>query len=87
MVPDWSTGLGCLSDGLCVGMVPAHLAQPLIAQGQLVALHLQRPFPASPSCIAWAQNHHSPAMSWLLEYLGDTPTLSQEWLNESDVED
>ena len=86
MVPDWATGLACLSDGLCVGMVPAHLAQPLIEQGKLVALHLQRPFPASPSCIAWSQKNHSPAMTWLLEYLGDTPTLSQEWLNEHQTE-
>ena len=36
MVPDWASGLACLSDGLCVGMVPAHLAQPLIDQGQLL---------------------------------------------------
>ena len=86
MVPDWASGLACLSDGLCVGMVPAHLAQPLIDQGQLLALNLQRPFPASPSCIAWAQKNHSPAMSWLLEYLGDTATLSQEWLNEHQTE-
>jgi len=86
MVPDWTTGLACLSDGLCVGMVPAHLAQPLIEQGRLQALHLQRPFPASPSCLAWVQNNHSPAMNWLLEYLGDTPTLSLEWLNDAGSE-
>ena len=87
MVPDWATGLACLCDGLCVGMVPAHLAQPLIAHSRLVALPLQRPFPSSPSCIAWNQTHQSPAMSWLLEYLGDTPTLNLEWLNEQDVEE
>jgi DNA-binding transcriptional LysR family regulator len=60
---------------------------PLIEQGRLVALPLQRPFPSSPSCIAWVQNNHSPAMSWLLEYLGDTDTLSQEWLNDPDEQD
>ena len=83
MVPDWATGLKCLTEGLCVGMAPAHQVQPLIDQGLLVALYLQRPFPSSPSCIAWVQDNHSPAMSWLLEYLGDTPTLNQEWLNET----
>ena len=83
MVPDWASALMCLSNGLCLGMVPAHLAQPLIDDRQLTELHLQRPFPASPSCIAWAQNTHSPAMSWLLEYLGDSTTLNQEWLNDS----
>jgi DNA-binding transcriptional LysR family regulator len=69
-------------------MVPAHLAQPLIDSGRnWRPCNLQRPFPASPSCIAWAQNNHSPAMSWLLEYLGDTDTLNQEWLNDPDEQD
>jgi hypothetical protein len=31
--------------------------------------------------VAWAQSKLSPAMSWLLEYLGDTETMNQEWLN------
>jgi hypothetical protein len=31
--------------------------------------------------VAWAQNKLSPAMAWLLDYLGDTETLNQEWLN------
>ena len=85
MVPDWATALNCLTEGLCVGMAPAHQVQPLIERGLLVALHLQRPFPSSPSCIAWVQDNHSPAMSWLLDYLGDTPTLNQEWLNDTTV--
>ncbi|MCU1729371.1 DNA-binding transcriptional activator PunR [Pseudomonas sp. 7P_10.2_Bac1] len=85
MVPDWTTGLACLSDGLCVGMVPAYMARPLIGQGRLAALQLQRPFPSSPSCIAWDPSHHSPALSWLLEYLGDTQTLNHEWLNDQCV--
>jgi DNA-binding transcriptional LysR family regulator len=62
-------------------MAPAHLMLPLIEQGELVALNLQRPFAASPSCVAWNQNKHSPAMAWLLDYLGDAETMNQEWLN------
>ena len=69
---------------LCVGMVPAHQVMPWIERGELVALQLKRPFPASPSCVAWAQNKLSPTMAWLLDYLGDTRTLNQEWLNGPD---
>ena len=50
-----------------------------------MALQLTRPFPASPSCVAWAQSKLSPAMVWLLEYLGDTETMNQEWLNGKDL--
>ena len=81
VVPHWASAIDCLRDGLCVGMAPAHLVQPWIERGELTALQLSRPFPASPSCVAWAQNKLSPAMAWLLDYLGDTETLNQEWLN------
>ena len=81
VVPNWASALDCLRDGLCVGMAPAHQVLPWIERGELVALQLSRPFPASPSCVAWAQNKLSPAMAWLLEYLGDTETMNQEWLN------
>ena len=81
VVPNWASAIDCLRDGLCVGMAPAHQVLPWIERGELVALQLSRPFPASPSCVAWAQNKLSPAMTWLLEYLGDTETLNQEWLN------
>lgn len=81
VVPNWASALDCLREGLCVGMAPAHLMLPLIEQGELVALDLQRPFAASPSCVAWNQNKHSPAMAWLLDYLGDAETMNQEWLN------
>jgi DNA-binding transcriptional LysR family regulator len=81
VVPNWASAMDCLQDGLCVGMVPAHLVQPLIDSGELAALELSRPFPASPSCVAWAQDKLSPAMAWLLDYLGDSQTMNQEWLN------
>ena len=84
VVPNWASAIDCLRDGLCVGMAPAHQVLPWIERGELVALQLSRPFPASPSCVAWAQNKLSPAMAWLLEYLGDTETMNQEWLNGPD---
>lgn len=82
VVPDWASALDCLCAGLCVGMIPAHQALPLVQRGELVALQLQQPFPASPCCLTWQQNTPSPAMAWLLDYLGGSETLNQEWLSE-----
>lgn len=80
VVPDWASAGDCLLAGLCVGMVPVHFAAPLIASGQLVALSLPAAFPASPCCVSWAEQSASPALSWLLDYLGDAQTMNQEWL-------
>lgn len=82
VVPDWASAVDCLCAGLCVGMMPAHQVLPLVQRGELVALQLQQPFPASPCCLTWQQNTPSPAMAWLLDYLGDSETLNQEWLSE-----
>ncbi|EBP9161211.1 LysR family transcriptional regulator, partial [Salmonella enterica] len=30
----------------------------------------------------WQQNEASPALAWLLDYLGDSETLNREWLRE-----
>lgn len=83
VVPDWDTGLDCLQAGLCVGMVPGHLARPLLNSGALVELTLAQPFPDSPCCVSWSEQRASPALAWLLTYLGDAETLNQEWLSES----
>ncbi len=41
-----------------------------------------KPFPDSACCLTWQQNDMSPALTWLLEYLGDSETLNKEWLRE-----
>jgi DNA-binding transcriptional LysR family regulator len=82
VAPDWSTGIDCLCAGLCIGMVPAHMVSPLIEQGRLATLMLAEPLPDSPCCLTWEQNNHSPALAWLLEYLGDSVTLNAEWLKD-----
>ncbi|WP_215800173.1 DNA-binding transcriptional activator PunR [Pantoea dispersa] len=82
VVPEWETGLDCLQAGLCVGMVPGHLARPLLDSGVLVELALPQPFPDSPCCVSWSEQRASPALAWLLEYLGDAETLNHEWLSE-----
>ncbi|MDF2915127.1 MAG: LysR family transcriptional regulator, partial [Pantoea agglomerans] len=40
VVPEWQTGLDCVQAGLCVAMVPGHLARPLLDSGELVELTL-----------------------------------------------
>ncbi|HAI51582.1 MAG TPA: LysR family transcriptional regulator, partial [Enterobacteriaceae bacterium] len=36
----------------------------------------------SPCCLTWKQTDASPALLWLLDYLGDSETLNREWLME-----
>jgi DNA-binding transcriptional LysR family regulator len=84
VVPDWETARECLDAGLCVGMVPAHVAQPRIKSGQWVALALENRFPDAACCLSWRQNEDSPVLGWLLDYLGDSETLNAEWLKEPD---
>lgn len=83
VAPDWQTGLACTQAGLCVAMTPGHLAQPLLQQGQLQELKLPQAFPDSPCFVTWAEQSASPALAWLLAYLGDSHTLNQEWLSEA----
>ncbi|PJZ07265.1 LysR family transcriptional regulator [Pantoea rodasii] len=83
VVPEWVTGMDCLQAGLCVGMVPGHLARPLLDEGLLVELMLPQPFPDSPCCVSWSEQRASPALEWLLAYLGDAETLNHEWLSEN----
>jgi DNA-binding transcriptional LysR family regulator len=82
VVPEWETGLDCLQAGLCVGMVPGHLARPLLDSHALVELSLSQAFPDSPCCVSWSEQRASPALEWLLAYLGDAETLNHEWLSE-----
>jgi DNA-binding transcriptional LysR family regulator len=83
VVPEWETGMDCLRAGLCVGMVPGHIARPLLDSGALTELTLPAPFPESPCCVSWSEQRASPALSWLLDYLGDAETLNHEWLSET----
>ncbi|MCD6880783.1 DNA-binding transcriptional activator PunR [Escherichia coli] len=82
VVPDWESSATCISAGLCIGMVPTHFAKPWLNEGKWVALELENPFPDSACCLTWQQNDMSPALTWLLEYLGDSETLNKEWLRE-----
>ena len=80
VVPDWTCAIDCLCEGLCVGMLPAHMASSAIAENRLTVLALANGFPESPCCLSWDQRNQSPALDWLLDYLGESETLNQEWL-------
>lgn len=85
VVPDWRCALDCLAQGLCVGLMPAHLADVRIRSGELVALSLVQPYPDSACCVTWEDGGHVPAVAWLLEYLGDSRTMNREWLSPDPV--
>lgn len=85
VVPDWESGFDCLMAGLCVGMVPGHLVQEAVSRGLLRELTLESTFPESPCCVSWSEETVSPAIGWLLDYLGDTVTMNSEWLKEDQV--
>lgn len=78
VVPNWPVGMRCVQTGLCVAMVPAHIATPYLQQGTLIQLPIS--IPDSPCYLSWRENSFSPALQWILEYLGNTATLNQEWL-------
>ncbi|WP_058909907.1 DNA-binding transcriptional activator PunR [Entomohabitans teleogrylli] len=82
VAPGWDSARDCLSAGLCIGMVPVHIAAPWIARGEWHILALENPFPDAACCLSWQPNDASPALNWLLEYLGDSETLNAEWLRE-----
>ena len=65
-----------------MAMVPTRFAKPGIDSGKWVALQLENPFPDAACCLTWQQNDMSPALAWLLDYLGDSETLNKEWLRE-----
>ncbi|MDO6705466.1 DNA-binding transcriptional activator PunR [Photobacterium sp. 1_MG-2023] len=80
MVPDWSSAFQCLEAGLGIGVVPEHMAMPKLKEGVLVSRLLPHSPPVSPCCLAWNKASLNPALNWLLQYLGDSQQLHQEWM-------
>lgn len=80
VVPDWIRAINCFREGLGVGYMPTHLATPFIKAGLLVEKQLHNPLHSSNCCLAWDSNKMSPALQWVLDYLGDSDKLHKEWL-------
>lgn len=83
MVPNWHSALQCLKAGLGVSIVPSHMATPLIEKGELLERTLSQTPPLSPCCLAWNKKQaQNPAVAWILDYLGDSKKLYQDWIGE-----
>ncbi len=80
VVPDWIRAINCFREGLGIGYMPRHLASPFIKVGALIEKPLDKPILTSPCCLAWNADKMSPALAWVLDYLGDTDKLHREWL-------
>ncbi|MCW3481274.1 DNA-binding transcriptional activator PunR [Neisseriaceae bacterium JH1-16] len=81
VVPDWTRAIHCFTEGLGIGYLPTHLARPLIEAGALVEKRIAEPKAASPCCVAWHGDRTSPALAWVIDYLGDSDRLHREWLS------
>ncbi|MFD2176834.1 DNA-binding transcriptional activator PunR [Veronia pacifica] len=79
-VPNWHSAVQCFCSGLGIGVMPSHLARPLIKRGQLIEKALVDPVTSSACCIAWRTDKENPAISWILDYLGDSEQAHREWL-------
>ncbi|QYJ87814.1 LysR family transcriptional regulator [Shewanella mesophila] len=81
VVPDWIRAINCFREGLGIGYMPKHFATPFVAAGALIEKQLERPKAPSPCCLAWNDTNTSPAMAWVLDYLGDSEKLQKDWFN------
>ncbi|WP_256384008.1 DNA-binding transcriptional activator PunR [Photobacterium toruni] len=80
LVPNWYSAMQCLKAGLGVSVVPSHMAIPLIETGELIEKELAIKPSVSPCCLAWNTETMNPAVSWLLDYLGDSEQLHHQWV-------
>ena len=81
VVPNWHSAEQCFIASLGIGIMPSHRAIPLIEQGLLVKKTLINQPKDSPCCLAWNEGVLPPAVKWLLNYLGDSEKLHQQWLS------
>jgi DNA-binding transcriptional LysR family regulator len=81
VVPDWYCAEECFTAGLGIGIMPVHRSTPLISRGVLVKKEVRSAPESSACCIAWNNENMSPAIVWLLEYLGNAEKLQKEWLS------
>ncbi len=81
VVPDWIRAINCYREGLGIGYMPKHFAAPFVQSGALIEKQLAQPIAPSPCCLAWNAANKSPAMKWVLDYLGDSEKLQRDWFN------
>lgn len=80
LLPNWYSAIECLKNGVGVGYMPRHMAQPLLASGQLVEKRLPDELPLSQCCLVWRKDDNHKLIEWMVNYLGGSEQLHQDWL-------
>ncbi|MBY7907587.1 DNA-binding transcriptional activator PunR [Vibrio fluvialis] len=80
LLPNWYSAIECLKNGVGVGYMPRHMAQLLLASGQLVEKMLPDEKPLSQCCLVWRKDDNHKLIEWMVNYLGTSEQLHQDWL-------
>lgn len=80
LLPNWYSAIECLKNGVGVGYMPRHMAQPLFASGQLVEKMLPDEKPLSQCCLVWRKDDNHKLIEWMVNYLGTSEQLHKDWL-------
>jgi DNA-binding transcriptional LysR family regulator len=80
LLPNWYSAIECLKNGVGVGYMPRHMAQPLLASGQLVEKMLPDEKPLTQCCLVWRKDDNHKLIEWMVNYLGTSEQLHQDWL-------
>lgn len=80
LLPNWYSAIECLKNGVGVGYMPRHIARPLIAEGLLVEKILPEEKPLSHCCLVWRKDENHKMIQWMVDYLGSSEQLYQDWL-------
>ncbi len=80
LLPNWYSAIECLKNGVGVGYMPRHIAQPLIEEGVLVEKILPEDKPLSYCCLVWRKDENHKMIEWMVDYLGSSEQLYNDWL-------
>ncbi|PFG45688.1 transcriptional regulator [Vibrio sp. ES.051] len=80
LLPNWYAAIECLKNGIGVGYMPRHIAMPLINDGTLVEKVLPDDKPLSHCCLVWRKDDNHKLIQWMVDYLGSSTQLHQDWL-------
>lgn len=80
LLPNWYSAIECLKNGVGVGYMPRHIAMPLIHEGVLVEKTLPDEKPLSQCCLVWRKDDNHKLIQWMIDYLGSSNQLHQDWL-------
>jgi len=80
LLPNWYSAIECLKNGVGVGYMPRHIAMPLIESGELVEKILPDDKPLSQCCLVWRKDDNHKLIEWMVDYLGSSQQLHQDWL-------